>query len=89
MSFCPAARARAGALGFVALCVILVLLEGRAWASLLSNWMVNMGFALVFMDLAFCYIKFKALSVLLRSPLKDRLELDSAGTFAGLSRPRG
>lgn len=35
--------------------------------------MINMAFALVVVDLAFCYIKFKMLSLLLSSPLKDKL----------------
>ena len=46
-------------LGFMMLCVFLALREGRAWASLLAGWLINMAFALVFFDLAFTYIKFK------------------------------
>ena len=34
-------------MGFMALCVTLFVLEGRAWPRLLSNWLVNMAFALV------------------------------------------
>ena len=48
-------------LGFMMLCVLLALREGRTWFSLLSGWLMNMGFALVFFDLAFVYVKFKLL----------------------------
>ena len=48
-------------LGFMMLCVILALLEGSRWRSLLWGWLVNMCFALVFLDLAFTYCKFKVL----------------------------
>ena len=43
------------------LCVFLALLEGRGWASLLSTWLIQMLYALIFFDLAFTYIKFKLL----------------------------
>ena len=49
-------------LGFMMLCVLLALLEGRNWFHLLAGWLVSMGFALVFLDLAFTYIKFKLLT---------------------------
>ena len=48
-------------LGFMMLCVFLALLEGRGWASLLSTWLIQMLYALIFFDLAFTYIKFKLL----------------------------
>jgi hypothetical protein len=48
-------------LGFMMLCVFLALREGRAWVSLLTGWLINMAFALVFFDLAFTYVKFKLL----------------------------
>lgn len=48
-------------LGFMMLCVLLALMEGRGWLSLLSGWLVSMAFALIFLDLAFTYIKFKLL----------------------------
>ena len=40
-------------LGFMMLVVFLALREGRAWVSLLMGWLTQMGFALVFFDLAF------------------------------------
>ena len=43
------------------LCVFLALKEGMDWASLLTGWLINMGFALVFFDLAFTYVKYKLL----------------------------
>ena len=48
-------------LGFMMLCVFLALKEGMEWTSLLSAWLINMGFALVFFDLAFTYVKYKLL----------------------------
>ncbi|KAL1528583.1 hypothetical protein AB1Y20_009924 [Prymnesium parvum] len=65
--------------GFVLLCIILIVLEGRDWYSRLWSWMVNMAFALVVVDMAFCYIKFKLLSLLLRSPLRDKLPVSRLG----------
>ena len=53
-------------LGFMMLCVFLALREGRAWVSLLTGWLINMGFALVFFDLAFTYVKYKVLVAALR-----------------------
>ena len=49
-----------------------------------------MGFALVVVDMAFCYIKFKLLSLLLRSPLRDKLPpgLGPLGRSVGLDRAR-
>ena len=87
-------------LGFMMLCVMLALLEGRSWFSLLCGWcarggrsilphartknlhggplftsaashvlaqrrLTNMGFALIFLDGAFTYIKFKLLVAVL------------------------
>lgn len=77
-------------LGFIVLCIVLVVLEGRRWYPLLWSWSVNMAFALVVVDLAFCYIKFKLLSLLLRSPLRDKLPpgLGSLGGSFGLDRSR-
>jgi hypothetical protein len=46
-------------IGFMMLCVMLALLEGRTWPSLLVSWLVNMSFALTFFDLAFTYVRFK------------------------------
>ena len=48
-------------LGFMMLCVFLALLEGRNWASLLSTWLIQMLYALIFFDLAFTFIKYKLL----------------------------
>jgi len=53
-------------LGVMMLCVLLALREGRGWFSLLCSWLVSMAFALVFLDLAFTYIKFKAVTSLRR-----------------------
>ena len=53
-------------LGFMMLCVMLALLEGRNWGHLLMGWLVNMSFALIFFDLAFTYIKFKLLGAALQ-----------------------
>jgi len=44
--------------GFMLLCVGLFLRDGWRWWSLLSRWLVNMAFALVVMDLAFCYLRY-------------------------------
>lgn len=49
-------------LGFMMLCVILALLEGRNWVHLLSGWLINMAFALTVFELVFTYIKFKLLA---------------------------
>ena len=59
-------------LGFMMLCVMLALLEGRDWFHLLWGWLVSMGFALVFLDLAFTYIKFKLLAAWLLRGRKRR-----------------
>ena len=40
---------------------------GRNWVPLLTGWLVQMGFALVVMDLAICYIRFRILVVALSS----------------------
>ena len=53
-------------LGFMMLCVVLALREGRSWISLLSGWIVSMAFALVFLDLAFTYIRFKVVTAYLQ-----------------------
>ena len=53
-------------LGFMMLCVMLFLLEQWDWYRLLSGWCVNMAFAVVVMDLVFCYIRFCLLSTFLR-----------------------
>ena len=50
--------------------------------------MVNMAFALVVVDLAFCYIKFKLLSLLLRSPLRDKLPPGLGPLGGGIARDR-
>jgi len=55
------------ALGFMLLCVLLALLEGRNWVSLLTGWLIQMGFGLVVMDLAFCYLRFRLLGFGLRA----------------------
>eukprot|EP00965_Chrysotila_dentata_P156283 5162904-Pleurochrysis_carterae.AAC.1 len=50
------------------------LLSGRigwGWSRLLSGWMKNMAFALVVMDLAFCYIRFSVLYAF-RSRIRPR-----------------
>ena len=44
--------------GFVVLCLILFFRDGKQWPRILSRWLVNMAFALVVMDLAFCYLRF-------------------------------
>ena len=43
-------RAQYWFIGFIVLCVILVVLEGRGWYTLLWSWIVNMGFALLVVD---------------------------------------
>ena len=53
-------------LGFMMLCVMLALLEGRKWTSLLSGWLMQMTFALVFFDLALTYLRFKVLVTFLQ-----------------------
>lgn len=54
-----------------------------------NSWMVNMAFALVVVDLAFCYIKFKLISLLLRSPFRDKVaRVGPFGGFRGLDRTR-
>ena len=58
-------------IGFMMLCVFLVLREGLEWWGMLSHWLINMAFSLLFMDLVFCYIRFQLWATLL--PLKDRL----------------
>lgn len=40
---------------------LLVMCAGRNWLSLLTTWLVNMAFALIFLDLALQYVKFKLL----------------------------
>lgn len=47
--------------GFIMLCVLLFLRDGKQWPRLLSGWLINMAFALVVMDLAFCYLRFTLL----------------------------
>jgi len=53
------------------LCVFLVLREGLEWWGMLSTWLINMTFSLLFMDLVFCYIRFTLWAAIL--PLKARL----------------
>jgi len=68
-------------MGFMALCVTLFVLEGRAWPRLLSNWLVNMAFALVVVRRAireFCAAKI--------APRPRKLHRAAALTPAGLPR---
>lgn len=68
-------------MGFMALCVTLFVLEGRAWPRLLSNWLVNMAFALVVVRRAireFCAAKI--------APRPRKLRRAAALTPAGLPR---
>ena len=57
------------------LCVFLALREGRAWFSLLAGWLVQMGFALVFFDLAFTFVKFRLLQAAIRRSAAVRRRL--------------
>lgn len=59
-------------IGLMVLCVILFLTDGWGWSSTLSHWLIQLAFALLVMDLVFCYMRYHVFAALV--PVFARLQ---------------